>query len=276
MVISKQIKQYARLIMKVLVCVKALPQTDHGVISDEATGKIIPVMPSGYRLNSWDSCAVEAAIRLKESGKADQVDVITCGTPEADSALKRALGMGASNAIHIVHTEEEPDSLTVAKKITEAIGKKGGYDLIICGAMSEDRMEAATGPMIAALLGIPFAASIVEMEVAPEDKFIRVAVEMDGGLRQLVRLELPCLVTMQTGINTPRYPKLSAMLRASQAEIETMNLGIFSPKQKTTGFRQPEASRKARFLQGSTQEKASEVIRLMKEKGLLNTQAARS
>lgn len=256
--------------MKILVCVKAIPQTEHGVITDETGKKVIPIMPSGYRLNAWDSCSVEAALQLKESGRATRVDVITCGNPDTDSALRRAMGMGADKAIHIIHeSEDDPDSLSVAKKITRFVKEKGGYDIIICGAMSEDKMEAATGPMVAAILGIPFAASVVEMDLLPESTSLRVASEMDGGLRQLIRLDLPCLITLQTGINTPRYPKLSTMLRANQSEIETVPLGSFSSNQRTIGYRQPEASRKTRFLNGSTSEKAAEVIRIMKENGLL-------
>lgn len=263
--------------MKILVCVKAIPQTDHGVMADETGSRIDPIMPSGYRLNAWDSCSVEAAIQLKECGKAERVDVLTCGNPETDSVIRRSMGMGADHGIHIVHDEgEEPDSLTVAKKIAETVRNKGGYDLILCGSMSEDRMEAATGPMIAAFLGLPFAVSAVEMEILPGNAAIRAASEMDGGLRQLIRLEMPALVTLQTGINTPRYPKLSAMLRANQVEIETINLGPFSLKQRIKGYRQPEASRKTRILEGSLSEKVSDVIKIMKENGLLKAMSVGS
>jgi len=263
--------------MKILVCVKAIPQTDHGVMADETGSRIDPIMPNGYRLNAWDSCSVEAAVQLKECGRASRVDVLTCGNPETDSVIRRSMGMGADHGIHIVHDEgEEPDSLAVAKKIAETVRNKGGYDLIICGAMSEDRMEAATGPMIAALLGLPFAVSAVEMDLLPDGAAIRAASEMDGGLRQLIHLEMPALVSLQTGINTPRYPKLSAMLRANHAEIETISFGSYSLKQNVKGYRQPEASRQTRILEGGTSEKVSEVIRIMKENGLLNVIAARN
>lgn len=256
--------------MKILVCVKAIPQTDHGIMANETEKRIDPIMPSGYRLNAWDSCSVEAAVQLKERGIAKRVDVLTCGNPDTDSVVRRSMGMGADHGIHIIHDEhEEPDSLTVAKKIAETAQNKGGYDLILCGSMSEDRMESATGPMIASFLGLPFSVSSVEMEIISGEYAVRSASEMDGGLRQLIRLEMPALVTLQTGINTPRYPKLSAMLRANQTEIETISLGSFALKQNINGYRQPEASRKTKILQGSSSEKASEVIRIMKENGLL-------
>lgn len=262
--------------MKILVCVKAIPQTDHGITKDENGQKIIPIMQSGYRLNAWDSCVVEAAIALKESGHADIIDVITCTVKDADSPVRRALGMGADTGIHIVHKNDEaPDSMTVAKLIAATVKHKGGYDLILCGAMSEDRMEAATGPMIASLLEIPFTCSVVEMEIRATgnaiagNKGIRAACEMDGGLRKLISLECPALVTLQTGINIPRYPKLSAMLRANQADLETIEAGSFSSKQKVSGYRTPESTRKTRMLQGSVSEKAADVVKIMKEKGLI-------
>lgn len=255
--------------MRILVCIKAIPQTDHGITTDETRQKIIPVMQSGYRLNAWDSSVVEAAVLLRERGIADTVDVITCAVPDADAPVRRAIGMGADRGIHIVHKEDAPpDAMTVARKIAETARQKGGYDLILCGAMSEDRMEAATGPMIAAFLGIPFATSVVEMEL-PDTGEIKAACEMDGGLRQLLKLDRPALLTLQTGINTPRYPKLSAMLKANQEELETIDIGNFSSKQKISGYRLPGSSRKTRILQGSVSEKAAEVIRIMKENGLL-------
>lgn len=257
--------------MKILVCLKAIPNTDHGIMPDDEGKKIIPIMQNGYRLNAWDACAVEAAVLLKEKKIADTVHVITCGNPDTDSVLRRAMGMGADHGIHIIHAPlEEPDSLAVAKIIAETVQSKGGYDLILCGAMSEDRMEAATGQMIAALLGIPFAVSAVDLEILMDKNEARASSEMDGGLRQIIRLELPCLVTLQTGVNTPRYPKLSSMLKANQAQIETREMGSFVSGQKIKGYKIPEASRKTRFLEGSLPDKALELIRMMKEQGLLN------
>jgi len=255
--------------MNILVCIKAVPDDEqHG--PDSGWPLELPEIP--LRMNSFDTYAMETAIRIKEAVPGTSVDALTMGPPEAAAVIKRAAGMGANNGIHILtQTRTVTDPFSIASAIAAVAGSRG-YDLIIAGAMSEDLMQMAVGPMIAGRLDLPCATAVIHQQIDFENGKIYVEREIEGGNREMFNLRLPALITVQSGICTPRYPSLSNMLRANRMSIEIIDADTVLPDaaaQTIVSLEEPEKMRAGRVLEGSATEKADQLIAILREQSLL-------
>ncbi|MCU0821508.1 MAG: electron transfer flavoprotein subunit beta/FixA family protein, partial [Spirochaetes bacterium] len=204
--------------MKILVCVKQVPDTEGAVIINNSKNWIDINDKSSFRLNRFDEYAVEEAVRIKEALPGTAIDAISAGPARSEAALRRAMGIGADNGIHIIMDDNYHFPFEIASLIS-AYAKDKKYDIIFTGAMSEDGMHCQTGPMIAAMLDIPFAASCISEKLVDNGSAVHVEREIEGGLRDSLDLSLPALLAVQSGINHPRYPSLSNVLRAKKQEI---------------------------------------------------------
>jgi electron transfer flavoprotein beta subunit len=227
-------------------------------------------------MNRYDESAVEEALRIKESFSDTIVDIISVGPPHSETIVKRAIGMGADKGIHIVtETRDYIDPFLVASWISTLAGK-GKYDLILTGAMSEDAMHGLVGPLIAENLTLPCATVVIFQRLLPETNRIYVEREIEGGFREQLELMLPAVLAIQTGINTPRYPSLSNLMRANKMELEAFeaaNLQKPLHRQEIVGMGYPEKSRAGIFLKGSQDQKAAQLIKILHEKSFIQHQA---
>jgi electron transfer flavoprotein beta subunit len=211
--------------VKVVVCVKQV-----AVLGDEVefTDDERDVDPDYLEraLNEWDVAAVEEALRLRESlgeGEAEVV-VVTVGDDEAEEALRRSLAMGADRAIRIHATGiDDADPLTVARGLA-SVARKENPDLVFCGVQSSDSVQAATGVMLAELLDLARVGVVIKLELEAGSERARVHRELEGGLLDVVEVDLPALITIQTGINEPRYATLRAIKQAKEKELEVAEL----------------------------------------------------
>ncbi|MCP4119055.1 MAG: electron transfer flavoprotein subunit beta/FixA family protein [Desulfobacteraceae bacterium] len=243
--------------MNILVCIKQ--------VSETADGRT-PAM------NRFDEYALEEAIRIKErfldAGRDGVVDVITLGPEQAAGVVKRAFGMGADNGCHLV-TDREGSSAVTAGLIAGAV-KGRSYDLVVTGIMSQDRMEGQTGPILAELLGLPCATGVVAASLDPGASCLGVERELEKGERECLSMGLPVLITVQAGINTPRYPTLSRVLRASKKKIHTLGVpGATADTQTMVRLEAPSKSRSGRVLGGTVDDKALALFALLRERGIL-------
>ncbi len=205
--------------MKILVCVKQVADSEsHFEISQDGKN-IVCRAPTSYRINSYDEYAIEEALLAAEGSPGSSVEVISIGPDRVKEALRRALSMGAAEAHHLL--VEDADLLTPESRarIIADFAAGRSYDLIFTGVMSEDRGGSAVGPMTAELLGMPLATHVMALSIDEENKSIQVEREIDGTRRHQLRLPMPALLTVQSGINRPRYPSLSNVLRAKAQEI---------------------------------------------------------
>ena len=180
--------------------------------------------------------------------------------------------MGADRGFHLRHDSEGYLSPTVKSQLIAGFCQEREYDLILTGIMSEDMMSGQTGPMIAARLGIPSASSVMKLEILTETGSIAVERELDGGHRSSMVLALPALAAVQSGINRPRYPSLSNVLRAKNAEIREIKSNIDHNTLKYENVAKVFAAGSERAgirLEGSTAEKATALWQLLHEKSLL-------
>lgn len=255
-----------------MVCVKQVldPESD---LKIDASGTWIATGPDPrYQMNHFDEFVVEEAVSLKEAGLADRVDVLTLGPDRVRPVIDRALGMGADYGIHIRNRGESFfDPLQVAGLVA-AWAEKGDYDLILTGVMSEDGMQGQVGPMTAELLGRPWATAIVFIRVSEDGKTVRAVREVEGGRRIELEIDLPAVLTLQSGINRPRYPALSKLLKARSQppeSIEASSLTGPDPRQNLVEMTFPEKKRDKRVLTGTTLEKADTLCRILEEKGFI-------
>ena len=187
--------------MKVMVCLKQVPHQD-ARLDVRADGSWIQEDNIKFEINSYDTYALEEALRIKDAGGADvEVVVVTIGPDRATQALRTALGMGADRAVHVNDDATEgSDALGIAKLLA-AVAAEESPDLIFCGLMAEDGNFAAVPPMLAELTDMPSATGALS---ATNNGVMRVERELEGGAIEVVALPKPCLVTVQTGANQVR------------------------------------------------------------------------
>ncbi len=200
--------------MKILVCAKRV--VDANVkISVKADGSGVDLANLKMAINPFDEIAVEEAVRLRESGKADEAVVVSLGIKACQETLRTALAMGMDRAI-LVESETELQPLAVAKLLAEVV-KREQPDLIIMGKQAIDDDNNQTGQMLAALLG--WGQGTFASQVMVSEGQVEVTREVDGGLETLA-LPLPALVTADLRLNEPRYVKLPNIMKAKKKPLD--------------------------------------------------------
>ena len=257
--------------MKILVCIKQVCESESPIQIDAHARWIQTEAITGYKMNRYDEFAIEEAVLLKEAYPGTGIDAITLGPVRSDEVIKRAIGMGADHGVHLV-TESEGylNPFTIASRIADYARDKH-YTLIFTGVLSEDLMQGQVGPMIAACLSLPWATAVIYQQIAPDHKSVFAEREIEGGSRDTLELQLPAVLTIQSGINTPRYPSLSNLLRANKQKLETIiadDSGQPVVREKVVRVTYPAKSRCGIFLTGNQQEKAARLLNLLRERAL--------
>ena len=260
--------------MRILVCVKEVPDLDPEVELkiDQASNWIQEEESSRYMMNRFDEAAVEEALQIKEHIEGVSIDAVTFGPKRSHVVVRRAMGMGVDHGIHIVSNQNGYlNPFLISKCIAEVAGRKR-YDLILTGVMAEDTCQGQTGVMIAERLGIPWASSVIREEISGEKKSVLVEREIEGGTREELEITLPCLLTIQTGINQPRYPALSKVLKARKADLEVYSSDICTEEnemQQVINIGYPSRERQGEVLAGTAHEKAATLIDLLVERSFI-------
>lgn len=246
--------------MRTLVCIKQVKNLGDEV---EFTADGTDVDPDflDVALNEWDSYATEEAIRLREAGGGEVV-VVTCGPRESEAALRRCLAMGADRAVRVEGVEGH-DPIRVAHALA-AVVRDESPDLVLCGVQSSDSVQAATGTALAELVGLPRVAVVTRLE--PGSGSARVHRELEGGIVDVVDVELPAVLTIQTGINEPRYANLRAIKQAEQVEIPVREAGDAPSSSRVRRMFTPPRGEGAEMLGRDPAEVARRIAELVKER----------
>ncbi|HEY5658319.1 MAG TPA: electron transfer flavoprotein subunit beta/FixA family protein [Myxococcota bacterium] len=260
--------------MKIMVCLKQVPHQDARLDID-AAGSWIKEDGIKFEVNSYDLYALEEALRVKDAGEAEVV-VVSIGPDRVSQALRTGLGMGADRAVHVKDPEADgSDSLGIAKLLA-AVAKQENPDLIFMGMMSDDGNFSAVGPMLAELIGVPHTTAAVKL--AKSNGKLTVDREVEGGAHEVVELETPCLVAVQTGMNQVRYASLKGIMAAKKKPVDVKTVadlglagqvGASSAKVKIESLAPPPKGEGAEILKGSNQEIAAALASKIKELGLL-------
>lgn len=252
--------------MNIVVCVKQIPNPDlqYRIRED---GKDVVRGNLSYQVNGPDEYALEEAVRIREA-HGGNVTAVAVGPERVKEALRQAMAKGADEALRVDFPEgREYDPRAVAQALATAI-RELEYDLVLCGVQSDDFAHAATGPILGALLGIPHASVVTKVEL--EDGRVRVHRELEGGLEEVVRLPLPSLLTIQFGINEPRYASVAAILKATRKPIQEAKSG--APEDGGLSVRRmhvPEETKGAEMLKGPPEEVARKLVGILRERGFV-------
>lgn len=258
--------------MNLLVCVKQVMESGSTIQINDSKKWIDHLDSTRFEMNKFDAYAVEEALLIKEQFPESRIDIITVGPDHAEDTLRRALGMGADEGILLADNQKgyRPPCLTAAWIASYARDK--GYDLILTGIMSEDEMNGQTGPMLAEILLFPCCTGTIRETLSPDKKTVSVEREIEGGARDMFDIKLPCVLTLQTGINTPRYPALSKVLRAKKKELSVIDVNSLEKNKQTLTLKKvqhPEKTRKGILLNGTTEDKVDQLMDILSKKALL-------
>jgi len=261
----------------IVVCVKRVPDVAEAELKVDESGKDVKKEGLVFDINEWDDYALEEALLLKEK-YGGTVTAITVGPEASDEVLRKCLAKGADTAIRLTDEAFKGSDAYATAKILWAAIKNLRYDLILTGAQASDDGYAIVGPVLAHLLGIPHATLVKRVEVL-DGRAVRVHRELEGGLEEVVELDLPALLTIQTGINEPRYVSIMGIRRAAKKEVKVLGLkelglsvdeaGEAGSWVRTLKVSTPMLEVKTEFLKGSLEEVASRIVSILKERGLI-------
>ena len=253
--------------MKILVCIKQVPDMEsrfkpngQGVWYDEAD--------LAWRMNEYDEYAVEQAVQLKEQlGDAPEITVLSIGPDRVGEAIKKALAMGCDRAVHIQDPAAAGKDPWQVASIIAAYAKDQGFDLIFTGLQSQDRGSAQVGATLSELLGLSCTTTIVGF--AYDNGTITAKRELEGGIKGVVKLKTPAVVTCQLGLNVPRYPTLPNIMKAKKKEIQAIPVADLlkeEPLANTVSFHPPAKKGGGIVLEGDVGALVDQLVNILKDK----------
>ena len=258
--------------MQILVTVKQV-----GVLDDEF--EIDGGIDERYvtrELNEWDEYAVETAVQIQEASDEDsdvEVVTVTIGPEATEETIRQALAKGADRAIRVWDDRlAEAGLLDPATKarVLAAVAAEEEPDLVLTGVQSADDGFGATGVALAERLDFAWAAVVNDLELDREAGVASVHRELEGGIEELTEVDLPAVLTIQTGINEPRYASLRGIRNAQSKELavrslEDLNLppAALDSSLTQTGLAKPESGGETTMLEGT-----DELATLLREEGV--------
>ena len=259
--------------MKVLVAVKEVVE-----IADtfEIAGTKVDERYREYDLNEWDDYAVEEAVQLREEGIADEVVSVTIGEERAEETIRIALAKGVDRAIRVWDDAlADRALLDVAAKtrLLQAVVEKEEPHIVLTGVQAGDDAWGATGVSLAHAVDFAWAAVVNGLTVDGDSAHVRR--ELEGGLEELVDIELPAVFTVQTGINEPRYASLRGIRQAQRKEIALHSLADLDldsadidSKLALIDMFVPESESDIEYIEGDSPEQAAKLADVLREKGV--------
>ena len=260
--------------MEILVCARRVPDTSENEIQLNSAGNDIERDDLVYSINEPDNYAVEEALQIvARSG--GSVTVATVGTDEDEEILRREMAMGANASVLLSDDAFNGCDGKGIATVLRGFVQKNKFDLVLTGVQAEDA-GAQVGGMLAAMLDYPFASLVNSIEVLDGNK-LKISREIEGGNREMSEIDLPCVLSIQTGINEPRYVGMRGIRQVASVEIPTYGAADLGLDPKTVGeaganlkrddYFVPALGKGAEILEGSNEEIADKLIELMKATG---------
>ena len=260
--------------MEILICVKRVPDTAENEIEVNRDGTGIEQDDLVFSVNEWDNYAVEEAIQIRDN-VGGTVTVLSVGDEDAEEVLRREMAMGADSGILLSDAAfEGSDGKGIASAIKAAV-EKGNYDLILTGAQADDG-AGQVGGMLAAMLDWPYASLVNAIEIL-DDKKLKVGREIAGGNQEMNEIDLPCVLSIQTGINEPRYVGIRGIRKVASMEIPVQgvadlgispeSVGSAGAKVNRVDYFVPDLGDGAEMLEGNADEILDKLVELLKSKG---------
>ncbi len=260
--------------MEILVCVRRVPDTSENEIELNRAGNDIERDELVYSINEADNYAVEEALQIVDR-VGGSVTVVTVGGEDDEEVLRREMAMGADHGVLITDEALTGSDGRGIATILKAFAQKGTHDLILTGVQAEDG-AAQVGGMLAAMLDYSFASLVTSIEVLDGRK-LKISREIEGGNKEMNEIDLPCVLSIQTGINEPRYVGMRGIRAVASVPIRTFGalelgvdpgtVGVAPAKVKRVDYFLPSLGKGAEILHGSREENVDRVLALIAAKG---------
>ncbi|MCX7911445.1 MAG: electron transfer flavoprotein subunit beta/FixA family protein [Dehalococcoidales bacterium] len=261
--------------MNIIVCIKQVPKTAQVKI-DSRTNTLIRQGVESI-INPFDTYALEEGVRLRER-HGGKVTVISMGPPQAETALREAISLGADEAILLTDRAfAGADTWATAYTLSRAIMRLATYDLIICGRQTFDGDTGQVGPELAEMLGIPFVAYVSAIEEI-RDRYLRVRRMVEEGY-EVIETGLPALITVTKEINQPRLPSLRGIMKSKSApvpawgakelDVDPSRVGLNGSATQVIRIFFPERTHQAEIITGSPEEQADRLVAKLREARLI-------
>lgn len=254
--------------MKIVVCVKEVPDMESKF---KIVDNKIDESQIAFKMNDFDQYAVEAALQLKEK-HGGEVIIVSSGPERSQKQVRQAFAMGADWGIQVSDPAvDSGDTFVIASALYNAIKSVGDIDLVLTGVQAEDDQSAVTCPIIADLMGAPHCTNVVKLEKTG-DKELSINRELEGGLNEQLGISLPCVLSIQSGINQPRYPTLPGIMKAKKKRLDVKKAGDIglaatgTDGSKTNFIKMffPVSEHKAEIIEGDAKTAAKKLVDKLK------------
>lgn len=263
--------------MKTFVCIKYVPDTSEAEVKVNPDGITVDSSRFSFDINDADNYAVEESVLIKEA-QGGEVTVVSIGPKQSDVMIRMAMAKGCDQAVRIEDDRiAGHDPLMVAKVLAGTVRDKE-FDLVLTGCMATDDWHMSTGVALAEELGVNHASMVNKVEILDGGR-VRVNRELEGGLLEAVELELPAVLTIQTGINEPRYAPIRGIREAQKKELKVVKLEDIGIDPAEVGAEAsqivleelsiPEVVSAAEFIEGEPDEKAEKLASILIKGGLV-------
>lgn len=257
--------------MNILVLTKRVAATQEEELRILDEGKAVDLSKVPFKVNDWDNYAVEEAVRIAEkSGGA--VTAVSIGDAESDEVLRRAIAMGAKDGSLLETGIVLHDPFARGELARNFIQKENvPFDVIFTGVQSEDDQFGAVGGILAAVMGLPFASMVIGIESVGDGHMV-VRRELEGGLQERVKIATPCVLSIQSGINEPRYVSIMGIRKASKIERKVFKAAEYEAgaqaKIEVVKWTYPPKKGGATMFSGELDEMCGQLLGVLKEKGV--------
>ncbi len=243
--------------MKIAVLVKQVPGVE-SLLRINAEGRWIEEELVTYEMNESDNYALEEALQIRESNGEGEVVVVSMGPDRVQKIIREALAKGADRGIHIkIDTAGDSDPWSISRRFADIIGEEN-FDLILSGLQSDDLGMGQTGVIVGEMLDMSTSTLVVETQF--ENNTLKVKRELEAGWFQWVTMSLPASLTIQSGLNTPRYPSLRGIMGAKKKEIKVIESSSGQKLQDMTKVFVPHSEKKTVILEGSADQVVSQLV----------------
>ena len=247
--------------MKIAVLIKQVPGSE-SPLSIANNNAWLDEEKVSYVMNESDSYALEEALILKEDSQNSEIVVVSLGPERVKKIIREGLAKGADRGIHInMESDEISDPLSIAKVFVDAL-KSENFDLIFSGLQSDDLGHGQTGIIIGELLNMSTGSLAVSTQL--KENQISIKQELEAGFFQNVRMSLPASITIQSGLNTPRYPSLKGIMGAKKKEIKTLDINSVDQDSKISKLYLPSSSNEITMIDGSPDQIVEKLIKVFK------------
>ena len=250
--------------MKIAVLIKQVPGSE-SPLPLNSTQAWVDEPQVTYTMNPPDNYALEEALLIKENVGDGEVVAVSLGPERVKKVIREGLAKGADRGIYLEEDSQiETDPLSIAKSFASVLQDEN-FDLILTGLQSDDTGMGQTGVLIGELLGLSTATLAVQTNI--QDEQIRVKRELESGWFQWVKLPLPTSISIQSGLNTPRYPSLKGIMGAKKKEIRGIPASEHQTAEKTQTIKKvfvPQTTKKTEVIEGNADTVAARIVEILK------------